>query len=200
MKLVGLDQALRHSGAAVMDGDRFVMAEAFHAKSPGQGAAFHEFRVWWKRFLQTHRPDWVALEEPLRSDMQRTKVDFRPNDAFGQSVVKTKVPITTMQTLLGLYGVRAVAIETCEALKIEYVEVNNQDWRQMIYGVRRAPKGTTNASEWWKGSAMARCKQLGWSVPSKDAAESALIAEWLRISLSPMGRAGKPDLFGSNAA
>jgi len=31
MILVGLDQALRHSGAAVLNGDRFVLAEAFHA-------------------------------------------------------------------------------------------------------------------------------------------------------------------------
>lgn len=31
MRFVGLDQALRNSGAAVLDGDRFVLAEAFHA-------------------------------------------------------------------------------------------------------------------------------------------------------------------------
>lgn len=195
MILVGLDQALRNSGAAVLDGDRFVLAEAFHAKKPGQGAAFHEFRTWWKRFLETHRPDWVAIEEPLRSDMMRTKVNYRPNDAFGQSVVKTKEPLTNMQTLLGLYGVRAHAIEVCEALKIEYQEINNQEWRQVVHGTRRAPVGTTNASEWWKGKALERCRLLGWNVPSKDAAEAALIAEWLRISLTPAGRRRNADLF-----
>lgn len=31
MKFAGLDQALRHSGAAILDGDRFLLAEAFHA-------------------------------------------------------------------------------------------------------------------------------------------------------------------------
>lgn len=199
MRLVGLDQALRNSGAAVLDGDRFVLAEAFHAKGVSQGAAFHEFRRWWERFLQTHKPEWVAIEEPLRSDMQRTKVDFRPNDAFGQSVVKTKVPLTNMQTLLGLYGIRAVALEVCHSLNIEYVETNVQDWRQTIHGIRQAPKGTANTSEWWKARALARCKQLGWNVPSKDAAEAALIAEHLRISLSPIGRATKPDLFARSA-
>lgn len=199
MKVCGLDQSLRNSGAAIIDGDRFVLAEAFHAKAGGQGRAFHDFRVWWMRFLQTHRPNWVAIEEPLRSDMMRTSVAYRPNDAFGQSVVKTKVPLTNMQTLLGLYGVRAHAIEICESLGIEYVEMNVQDWRQTIYGVRHAPKGTTNTSEWWKSKALSRCKLLGWSVPSKDAAEAALIAEALRISLSPIGRATKGGLFGSAA-
>lgn len=195
MIVCGLDQALRHSGAAILEGERFVVAEAFHAKAAGQGGAFREFRRWWSRFLETHQPNWVALEEPLRSDMMRSKIDYRPNDAFGQSVVKTKVPLTNMQTLLGLYGVRAVAIEVCESLGIEYVEVNNQDWRQMIHGVRHAPKGTTNTSEWWKSKAIERCRQLGWTVPSKDAAEAALIAEWMRISLSPLGRAKAGDLF-----
>ncbi|MGB6080249.1 MAG: hypothetical protein WBF99_12395 [Xanthobacteraceae bacterium] len=199
MKFVGLDQALRNSGAAVLDGDRFVLAEAFHAKGVGQGKAFHEFRVWWTGFLRRHRPDWVAIEEPLRSDMTRTSVAYRPNDAFGKSVVKTKQPLTNMQTLLGLYGVRAHAIEVCEALGIEYKEINNQEWRSVIHGVRHAPKGTANSSEWWKGQALTRCKQLGWVVPSKDAAEAALIAEWLRIQFTPMGRVKDTDLFGSAA-
>jgi hypothetical protein len=200
MRIVGLDQALRHSGAAVMDGQRLVLAEAFQAKGAGQGAAFHEFRNWWKGFLMAHKPEWVAIEEPLRSDMTRSKVDYRPNDAFGKSVIKTKVPLTNMQTLLGLYGVRAIAIECCESLRVEYVEVNNQDWRQVIHGQRHAPKGTMNTSEWWKAQALARCRLLGWAVPSKDAAEACLIAEWMRISLSPRGRAERPDLFAGDAA
>lgn len=196
---MGLDQALRNSGAAVLDGDRFVLAEAFHARGQGQGAAFHEFRNWWAGFLETHRPDWVAIEEPLRSDMTRSVVQYRPNDAFGKSVIKTKAPLTNMQTLLGLYGVRAHAIEICEAAKVQYVEVNNQDWRAIIHGQRHAPKGTTNASEWWKATALLRCRQLGWAVPSKDAAEAALIAEWLRISLTPAGRQRNADLFSGVA-
>jgi hypothetical protein len=194
MRFVGLDQALRNSGAAVLDGDRFVLAEAFHARAHGQGAAFREFRNWWSGFLDTHNPDWVAIEEPLRSDMMRTSVAYRPNDAFGQSVVKSKVPLTNMQTLLGLYGVRALAIEVCEEMKIEYVEINNQTWRGVIHG-KKPPKGTANTSEWWKAQALVRCKQLNWAVPSKDAAEAACIAEWLRISMSPLGRARDADLF-----
>lgn len=194
MRFVGLDQALRNSGAAVLDGDRFVLAEAFHARAQGQGAAFHEFRRWWSGFLDLHNPDWVAIEEPLRSDMMRTNVAFRPNDAFGQSVVKSKVPLTNMQTLLGLYGVRGIAIEVCEEMKVEYVEVNNVTWRGVIHG-RRPPKGTANTSKWWKTQAMTRCQQLGWKVPSKDAAEAALIADWLRIEMSPAGRKRVDDLF-----
>lgn len=186
MIFCGLDQALRNSGAAILDGNRFVVAEAFKAKGAGQGQAFREFRGWWTAFLRKYRPDWVAIEEPLRSDMTRTVVTCKPSDAFGKSVVKTKQPLTNMQTLLGLYGVRAHAIEICEDLGVNYREVNNQDWRASIHGARHAPKGTPNSSEWWKSRAVARCKQLGWIVPSKDAAEAALIAEWLRVQFSPL--------------
>lgn len=195
MILCGLDQALRKSGAAVIDGDRFVYAEAFTAKGEKHGEIFHAFRGWWRAFLVGHGVERVAIEQPLRSDLMRTNIAFADNDAFGKSVVKSKSPMTSMNTLLGLYGTRAHAIEICEALNIPHIEINNQEWRDVIHGTRRAPKGTTNSSEWWKQQALQRCKLLGWSVPSKDAAEAALIAEWLRISLSPIGKATHGDLF-----
>lgn len=195
MILAGLDSALRKSGAAVLDGDRFVHAEAFTAKGDDHGAIFHSFRNWWRPFLVAHEVERVAIEQPLRSDLTRTNVEFDDSDVFGRSVKKTKVPMTNMQTLLGLYGVRAHALEVCAAINVRAVEVNNQEWRDVIHGQRRAPRGTRNSSDWWKQQALQRCRQLGWSVPSKDAAEAALIAEWLRISMSPIGAAKHGDLF-----
>ena len=194
MILCGLDSALRKSGAAIIDGDRFVHAEAFHAKGETQGEAFHQFRVWWRSFLVAHGVERAAIEEPLRSDLSRSEMTF----VKGQPV-KSRIPMTTMKVLLGLYGVRAHAIEVCCSLNIPVVEINNQEWRDCIHGRRKAPKGTQDSSAWWKQQALDRCKQLGWSVPSKDAAEAALICEWLRISLTPMGAAKNPDLFRSVA-
>lgn len=194
MILAGLDAALRKSGAAILDCDRFIHAEAFTAKGDRHGDIFHSFRQWWLPFLRSHGVERVAVEEPLRSDLTRTEVKFVDGAA-----VKSRAPITNMQTLLGLYGTRAHAIEICAALNIPCVEVNSQEWRGMIHGTRRAPKGTPNSSEWWKQQALARCEQLGWPVPSKDAAEAALICEWLRISLSPLGRAARGGLFAEAA-
>lgn len=193
MILAGLDQALRRSGASVLDGDRFIHAEAFVAKGEGHGEIFNSFRIWWRGFLVGHGVEKAAIEEPLRSDLSRTEFDPDP-DAMGH-MRKRKVPMTTMQTLLGLYGVRGHALEICASLNIDCVEVNNQKWRQEILGTRFAPKGTANASAWWKQQALDRCKLLGWSVPSKDAAESALIAEWLRIQLNPRYAVHRDDLF-----
>lgn len=181
--LCGLDSALRKSGAAVLDGDRLVHAEAFTARGKSHGEAFHEFRVWWRNFLLAHDVEHVAIEQPLRSDLSKTT-----SELVGDKVIKTRAPIANMQTLLGLYGVRAHAIEVCAALQVPVEEINNQAWRDVIYGRRTAPKNTRNSSEWWKQQALDRCQQLGWAVPSKDAAEAALIAEALRIHLSPLGR------------
>lgn len=160
----------------MLDGDKFVHAEGFTAKGDTPGEMFHSFRNWWRPFLVCNRVEAVALEEPLPSNR------FRNEMVDGH---KVKVPFTNMKTLLGLYGVRAHAIEICHALNIPVQEINNQAWRQEIYGRRTAPKGTLNASDWWKQQALDRCKLLGWSVPTKDAAESALIADWLRIQLNP---------------
>lgn len=193
MILCGLDGALRKSGAGILDGNRFVHAEAFTAKGDEHGQIFHSFRMWWRPFLVANRVEYVAVEEPLRSDMQRTV--FGQPDAFGR-VSKTREPMTNMKTLLGLYGTRAHAIEVCAALNVPCIEVNNQEWRDVIFGRRRAPKGTANSSDWWKQQALDRCRQLGWAVPSKDAAEGALIAEWLRIHLR-LGAHRETGLFAA---
>jgi len=198
MRFCGLDQALRNSGAAILDGDRFLLAEAFHQRGGSHAKAFCDFRIWWTGFLEKHKPDVVALEEPLRSDMQITRTKVVPNQFFGQSVQKVKESMSNFDTLLGLYGIRSQAIEICFELGVEYHEVNVRTWRSVIYGHASAPKGTKNSSQYWKQQAFDRCKQLGWSVSSSDAAESALIADWLRVSMSPAGRAGN-DLFGSAA-
>lgn len=194
--LCGIDSALRKSGAAILDGSRFVHAEAFAAKGDSHGEIFHAYRQWLRAFLVGNGVEYVALEEPLRSDLTRTVVDTESQgEAFTRRAPKKKVPITNMQTLLGLYGVRAHTVELCHALNIEIIEVNNQDWRQVIHGRRQAPKGTKDSSAWWKQQAMQRCQQLGWAVPSKDAGEAALIAEWLRIHLR-LGTLSRPgELF-----
>lgn len=197
MKIVGLDQSLRNSGAAVLDGPRFVLAVAFHQKGGGQAKAFGDFRSWWIDFLETHNPDIVALEEPMRSDVSVVKKKVVPSQFWGQSIQKTKVNISNFDTLLALYGIRAHAIEICESMGIEFVEVNVRTWRSVIYAGEPAMKGV--GSDQWKKKAFERCKHLKWNVASHDAAEAALIAEYLRISMTPEGRQRSPDLFGSAA-
>lgn len=201
MILCGLDQALRKSGAAVLDGQTFIRAEAFTAKGETHAEIFHSFRQWWWAFLVANNVERVAIEEPLQSSLERTVIEVDTQaQAFGQAVRKVKRPMTSMATLMGLYGTRAHAIEICAALNIPHCEVNNQAWRGLIHGRRQAPKGTKDSSAWWKQQALTRCQQLGWSVPSKDAAEAALIAEWLRIELR-IGALPSAGLFAtSNAA
>lgn len=198
MIIAGLDSALRKSGAAAFDGSRFIHAEAFTARGETHGEIFHSFRQWWRGFLVANNVEHCAIEQPLRADLKRTVISGQ-GDAFGV-VHKTKEPITNMKTLLGLYGTRAHAIEICAALNVPYVEINNQEWRDVIHGRRHAPKGTTDSSAWWKQQALDRCRQLGWPVPSKDAAEAALIGEWLRIHLRLGGATQTGGLFADTAA
>lgn len=198
--IAGLDTGTT-SGVGILSGDRLMHAEAFRPKGDGDPAIFNGFRTWWRAILVAHEVTEVAIEEPLRTDLSKTETQ-QAGDAFGGRVVKVKKPIGTMRTFLRLYGIRAHAIEVCAALSIPCREVNVQNWRDKIHGTRRAPKGTPNATAWWKGKALERCQLLGWPVKSKDAAEGALIAEYLRITLKEerLGISVRPDDLFAGAA
>lgn len=201
MKIAGLDTGTT-SGIGIMSGDRLTHAEAFRSAGENDAEVFHSFRGWWRGMLLAHEVEEAAIEEPLRTDLSKSE-SRDVGDAFGARVVKIKKPIGTMRTFLRLYGIRAHAIEICKSLNVPCREVNVQAWRDKIHGRRTAPKGTPNASAWWKTQALQRCSQLGWPVKSKDAAEGALIAEYLRITLKEerLGIALRPDdLFAGGEA
>lgn len=196
MHIAGLDTGTT-SGFAALSGDRLIHAEAFRPDGETDSVIFHGFRLWLRGMLLAHEVEELALEEPLRTDLSKTE-KHEASDAFGSRVVRIKKQIGNMRTFLRLYGLRAHAIEVAHAISVPCREVNVQDWRQCIHGRRTAPKGTPNASAWWKSQALERCRMLGWPIKSKDAAEGALIAEYLRITLKEerLGIAVRPgDLF-----
>lgn len=200
MVIAGLDTGTT-SGVGLLSGDRLLHAEAFRPKGDSDPEVFHGFREWWRGMLLAHDVQEVAIEEPLRTDLSKSE-SRDVGDAFGHRVVKIKKPIGTMRTFLRLYGIRAHAIEVCKAINVPCREVNVQDWRQKIHGRRTAPKGTANASAWWKTQALERCRLLGWNIKSKDASEGALIAEYLRITLKEerLGISTRPDDLFAGAA
>ena len=198
--IAGLDTGTT-SGFAAFCGEHLVHAEAFRPDGENDAAIFYGFRTWLRGMLMAHEIEELAIEEPLRSDLSKTETQDA-SDAFGKRVVKLRKPIGTMRTFLRLYGIRAHAIEVAHAVNVPCREVNVQDWRQVIHGRRTAPKGTANASAWWKSQALERCRLLGWPIKSKDAAEAALVAEYLRIALKEerLGIAVRPgDLFAGAA-
>lgn len=202
MNLIGLDTGTT-SGCCVLAGEQYVHAEAFRPKGETDAEIFAGFRVWWRTMLIAHEVQEAAIEQPLRTDLFKTEMLPGRGDAFGETATKVKKPIGTMRTFLRLYGIRAHAIEVAGSLNIPFREVNNKIWRSKVYGGQQPPKGTKNTSEWWKGTALARCKMLGWPIKSKDAAEGAMIAEYLRIALKEerLGIAQRPlDLFSEEAA
>ena len=201
MNIAGLDTGTT-SGCCVLVGDRYLHAEAFRPKGETDAEIFGDFRSWWRALLVSHEVQEIALEEPLRTDLLKTEVVPGKGDVFGATTSKIKKPIGNMRTFLRLYGIRAHAIEVAGSLNIPFREVNNKSWRSKVYGGIQPPKGTKNTTEWWKATALARCKALDWPIKSKDAAEGAMIAEYLRIALKEerLGISQRPlDLFAGAA-
>lgn len=202
MIICGLDTGTT-SGACILAGDRYVHAESFRPEGDTDSVIFKGFREWWIAVLTGHRVEEAAVEQPLRTDLFARSTVETGDDVFQSKISTIKKPIGNMRTFLRLYGIRAHAIEICASLNIPCREVNNVTWRSKVYGGERPPKGTKDTSAWWKAHALDRCKLLGWPIKSKDAAEGAMIAEYLRITLKEerLGIAQKaPDLFERGAA
>lgn len=175
--LCGLDIATT-TGAAILDDDRYLHAEAFRPKGKTDPEIFHGFRVWLRALLVSFRVEYVGIEEPLRSDLTRTEKDG------------TKVPISTMTTFLRLYGLRGHAVEICHALNIQHAEYNQSTWRKSFLRNGRGDKDM----------ALAQCKLMRFPITSKDAAEAVGVAWHLGGQLRVHGGALPGDLFAETAA
>lgn len=198
MIVMGLDTGTT-SGCGVLRGDQLIYAGAHHCEGDNDGLVFTSFRVWWLSMLNRFGPDEVAIEEPLRTDLFQTSTE-----TVGDKLITVKKPIGTMRTFLRLYGLRAHAVQVCASGRLKsdrekaglaplrFREVNNKSWRSVVYPKESPPKGTKNTSEWWKQRSLQQCRILGWPIESKDAAEAAMIAEYLRITL-------KQERFGAPA-
>lgn len=176
MVLCGLDIATT-TGLALMQGERLLHAEAFRPKGKEDAEIFAGFRVHLRALLKSFEVEYVAYEEPLRSDLTRTEKDG------------SVVPISNMNTFLRLYGLRAHAVEICHSLNIPHVAVNQSTWRKAFLRNGRADKDM----------ALAQCKLMRWPVTSKDSAEACGVAWWLGGHLRIGSGALPGDLFAPDA-
>lgn len=179
MKLCGLDIATR-TGVCLMDGDKLIHAEAFRPKGETSAEIFHGFRVHLRALLKAHEIQYVAAEQPLRTDGLKRKNEDG-----------TESPMIQMATIYRLYGLAAAAEEIAFALNIPFEFVNQMTWRKAFLGNGRADKNM----------AVAQCKLLGWGHLSKDAAEACGVAWWLagHLRISQRMRPGEFQ-FGEESA
>jgi hypothetical protein len=166
------------TGCAILDGTKVIHAEAHRPAGKTDGEIFHGFRTWFRAMLVAHEIQHVGIEQALVTNISAP--DTRPNAKPGQ----THNPVT-MKTYLRLYGLRAHAIEICEALNVPVLEIHQATWRKSFTGNGRASKEET----------LALAQRLVQGLKSKDAGEAVGIAWHLNGELS------KPtaDLFAGAA-
>lgn len=170
--VAGFDLATT-SGCAVLCGPAVWHIEAFRSPGHTDAVVFRNFRRWFRGILTTHKVDRVAIEQPLVTNI--TAPDTRPSARPGE----THNPIT-MKTYLRLYGLRAHAVELCERLGVECIEVHQASWRKSFTGNGRASKDET----------LALAQRIVPGLKSKDAAEALGIAWFLNGQIAQQMRAG----------
>jgi len=166
--VAGLDIATC-TGCAILDGARVLHIEAFKATGKTEGEVFLSFRKWLRRTLLDHRVEMVAVEQPLRTDIE--VADRRRGAHPGE-----KMNPVTMKTYLRLYGLRAHAIETCARLGLECREVHQASWRKAFAGSGRATKDDV----------LALAQRIVPGLKSKDASDALGVAWWLNGELRTM--------------
>lgn len=173
MIICGLDIATR-TGCAVIGPEGLIHGEAHRPRGDTDAEIFHGFRIWLRPLLISFGVRHVGIEEPLRSDLTRK------NEKTGQSE-----PISQMKTFIRLYGLFGHAIEICRSMNLDFDVINQSTWRKEFIGNGRADKD----------DAVAKCKEMGWEVKSKDVAEACGVAWVTRSWLFPELAAKPGDLF-----
>ncbi|WP_370677603.1 hypothetical protein [Pleomorphomonas sp. PLEO] len=202
MILAGLDIAST-TGLAILDGDKAITATWKAPKRKGYvfgddekknidplhsgqiGCSFEDYLRSW---LVDNRVEYVAIEQPLRSDAKRKKTTVDTSSRFAGNAIKTEVvPITSMATIYRLYGLSFLALSVCARFGIPARMVNQSEWRKAFLG-NGSPKDA-------KQAAVAQCKRLGIAFSSVDACEAIGVAWWLRGELFPQRFAAADSLF-----
>lgn len=158
MIVAGFDLATT-TGCAILDNTKVLHCEAFRAPGKEDSEIFTNWRVWFRAMLIAHEVEFVGIEAPLVTDLKTQ--DTRPNAKPGE----TRNPVT-MKTYLRLYGLRAHAVQICNALNIDHREIHQATWRKAFTGNGRASKEDT----------LALAQRLVPGLKSKDAGEAIGIA------------------------
>lgn len=135
------------TGCAVLDGDNVLRCSAFRAEGKSDPEIFHHFRAWFRGIIRHYNVDHIAIEQPLISTGS----------------------VTMFRTLLRLYGLRAIAMQSAHGLGVPLTEVNQGTWRKAFTGHGRATKEMT----------LALAQKMVPGLESKDAAEAYGVARYL---------------------
>jgi Holliday junction resolvasome RuvABC endonuclease subunit len=111
------------------------------------------------------RPDFVAIETPMRNVKSFTK----KRQDFGGEVEEQTINPNALQ----LSSLAGAAVAIIAAYRIQWECIPSQTWRKVFLGAGRMP-GRDRAG--WKRAAIDRCRMLRIDVKNADAAEAVGIA------------------------
>src|SRR5690242_4234153 len=133
MEILGLDLATT-TGAALLDGERYLWAREFRWEGNTSGQVFRHCRKTLYTIIGDFKVKHVGVEQPLRTDIELGTGEVDPETGVE---VKTRPP---MKTFLRIYGLCGVVEEVCAAHSITHRYINQMTWRKAFTGNARATK------------------------------------------------------------
>lgn len=122
-RVLALDQATHTTGWSIFDGDKLVRYGTFTTNIKDETARINAIKNWMLSMISNWNPDCVAIEG----------IQFQ-EESSGQ-----KMSVTVFQGLARLQG---VLLESCFALKVDYIVCPTNTWRNhcQVKGRYRADK------------------------------------------------------------
>ena len=117
-----------------------------------------------ERLYDTHRPDFVAIEEPLRNVVSYSKK---------QQTLVDEEEITVNPNTMQLLALASMAAFTADLRQIPWVTIPSSTWRKYFLGFGRK---TGWKREDWKRATIERCRSLRIQVKNNDAADAVGVA------------------------
>lgn len=102
---------------------------------------------------------------------------------------------THIKQITLLFGYQASILKACSRQGIRGVGCVSGTWRSFVYGMGRPPKGTPDASKFWKQKALEFWAQRGADITNHNVAESRCIWRYAAAQVDKTTAADSTPLF-----
>lgn len=166
--ILGIDPATR-TGFAIYDDDKppsAIRAWSVTLKGGSDELKAAQAGAVLVDVIQEYRPDFVAIEAPLKNVVQHKK---RSQTMFGEETSSTINPASVILPCL----ITGAFLGNVGGFGLPWTTIPVSTWRKQFHGSGRRPGWKRDD---WKKAARQRCDQLRISVKNDDAAEAVGVA------------------------
>lgn len=172
--ILGIDQSSSKTGMCLIDTAESLSTARLHSfatQGTSDQAKVESFSMQIDQILRDWKPEFVAIEEPLKHIQPHTKRVQTLHGVREEQTINAHTPL-----LLNM--IAGALIRGLMGLKLPRTMVRPQTWRKSFLGYTTNKEREKHGHKTWKHAAVAQCERYGIPARNQDQAEAAGIAFW----------------------